>query len=266
MQWLVMLFSHFQVRYGRDHFGYRLSQWETTLHCNVVSPLLSLYPEWSLHSQGMLSKNHCSAQNLKSTFSHVSFDCHDIYSCVIYNSTLPPIHSTHFCFTQDSNSLLWFFKINNILRKKIPALQGLTHRGPVTHVSVNKAITGSDNGLLPAPCQAIIWTKAGLLPFKPLANEFNWNLNQNKAFSFKKMHLKMWSAKWQPFCLSLNVLHNNIHNLVEPAPNAFRPGGACMHQWTGLSFFLKIQLMIYQQWFRQWLGAEQAPNYYLNLH
>ena len=26
------------------------------------------------------------------------------------------------------------------------------------------------------------------------------------TFSFKKMHLKMSSAKWQPFCLGLNVL------------------------------------------------------------
>ena len=27
-----------------------------------------------------------------------------------------------------------------------------------------------------------------------------------QTFSFKKMHLKMSSGKWHPFCLSLNVL------------------------------------------------------------
>ena len=32
----------------RDHSGYGLSQWETTLHCNIVSHWLSPYPEWSL--------------------------------------------------------------------------------------------------------------------------------------------------------------------------------------------------------------------------
>ena len=31
----------------RDHAGYGLSQWETTLHCNVVSHWLRPYPEWS---------------------------------------------------------------------------------------------------------------------------------------------------------------------------------------------------------------------------
>ena len=37
----------------RDHSGYGLSQWETTLHCNVFY-WLSPYPEWSL---GMGSAN-----------------------------------------------------------------------------------------------------------------------------------------------------------------------------------------------------------------
>ena len=31
----------------RDLFGYGLSQWEMTLHCNVISHWLSPYPEWS---------------------------------------------------------------------------------------------------------------------------------------------------------------------------------------------------------------------------
>ena len=32
----------------RYHYGYGLSQWEMTLHCNVISHWLSLYPKWSL--------------------------------------------------------------------------------------------------------------------------------------------------------------------------------------------------------------------------
>ena len=34
-------------RYFRDHSAYRLSKWETTLHCNVASHWLSPYSEWS---------------------------------------------------------------------------------------------------------------------------------------------------------------------------------------------------------------------------
>ena len=34
--------------HGRDHFVYPPSQWETTLHCNVVSHWLGAYTKWSL--------------------------------------------------------------------------------------------------------------------------------------------------------------------------------------------------------------------------
>ena len=49
-------------------------------------------------------------------------------------------------------------------------------------------------------------------------NNVNWTLTTNfseiligiQTFSFKKMHIKMASAKWRPFCLGLNVLRNQI--------------------------------------------------------
>ena len=37
------------------------------------------------------------------------------------------------------------------------------------------------------------------------------------TFSFKKMHLKQLSAKWRPFCLSLNVLTLNAENQSQAA-------------------------------------------------
>ena len=40
----------------------------------------------------------------------------------------------------------------------------------------------------------------------PLGTNFNEILIGNQTFSFKKIHLKMSSAKWRPFCLGLNVL------------------------------------------------------------
>ena len=41
---------------------------------------------------------------------------------------------------------------------------GLTHWGRMTYICVSKlTIIGSDNGLSPGQCQAIIWTNAGIL-------------------------------------------------------------------------------------------------------
>ena len=83
----------------------------------------------------------------------------------------------------------------------------LTHWGRVTHICVvNLTIIGSDNGLSPGWRQAIIQTNAGILLIGPLGASFSEILIGIQTFSFKKMLLKMSSAKWRPFCLCLNVL------------------------------------------------------------
>ena len=83
----------------------------------------------------------------------------------------------------------------------------LTHWGRVTHICVSKlTIIGSDNGLSPDQRQAIIWTNAGLLLIGPLGTNFSEILIEILPFSFKKMRLKVSSAKRRPFCFSLNVL------------------------------------------------------------
>ena len=90
----------------------------------------------------------------------------------------------------------------------------LTHWGWVTHICVSKiTIIGSDNGLSPDRCQAIIWTNAGLLSIGPLRTYFNENLIKIQQFSLTKMHVKMSSAKWRPSCLGLNVLTLNVRGL-----------------------------------------------------
>ena len=71
------------------------------------------------------------------------------------------------------------------------------------------AIIVSDNGLSPAPRQAIIRTNAGILSIGPLGTNFSEILIEIYIFSFKKMRLKMLSAKWWPFCLSLSVLSHH---------------------------------------------------------
>ena len=83
----------------------------------------------------------------------------------------------------------------------------LTHWGRVTHIYVSKLIAiGSDNGLSPGRRQAIIWTNAGILLIGTLGTNFSEILIEIRIFSFKKMGLKVSSAKRRPFCLGLNVL------------------------------------------------------------
>ena len=79
-----------------------------------------------------------------------------------------------------------------------------THWGRMMHVYLSKlTIIGSDNGLSPGRRQAIIWTNGGILLIWTLGTNF---FSEIHTFSFKKMHRKMLSGKWRPFCLGLNVL------------------------------------------------------------
>ena len=83
----------------------------------------------------------------------------------------------------------------------------LTHWSRVTHLCVgNLTIIGSDNGLSPGRRQAIIRTNAGILLIRPLGTNFSECLVEILIFSFKKMRLKVSSAKRRPFCLGLNEL------------------------------------------------------------
>ena len=82
----------------------------------------------------------------------------------------------------------------------------LTHWGQVTHICVSDlTIIGSDNGLSPGRRQVIIRIYAGILLIRPLGTNFSEILIESLLFSFKKMRLKVSSAKRWPFCLGLNV-------------------------------------------------------------
>ena len=86
----------------------------------------------------------------------------------------------------------------------------------MTHICVsNLTIIGSDNGLSPDRRQAINCTNAEILLIGPLGTNFSENLIGIQTFSFYKMHLKMSSAEWHPFCLCLNVLRKvNQHQMM----------------------------------------------------
>ena len=89
-----------------------------------------------------------------------------------------------------------------------PEYSSLTHWGRVTHICVGKlTIIGWDNGLSPGRDEAIISTDAGILLIRPLGTNYSEISIEIHIFSFKKMHLKMLSAKSRPFCLGLDVLN-----------------------------------------------------------
>ena len=94
----------------------------------------------------------------------------------------------------------------------------------MTHICVRLTITGSDNSLSLGRCQTIIWTSAGILLIGPSGTNFNETSIEIYTFSFKKIHLKLSSEKWRPFCIGLIVLtgytHLRVTNIDEYTPNA----------------------------------------------
>ena len=102
-----------------------------------------------------------------------------------------------------------------------------------------RVIIGSDNGLSPIRRQAIFWTNDGILLIRTIGTNSNEILSKIHTFSFKKMRLKMSSAKWRPCCLGLNVLMKT---------DVFWP----KFHWN---LFPKVQLTIRHHRFIHWLGA-----------
>ena len=116
------------------------------------------------------------------------------------------ILQTIFCPSYHNGNNIMKIIIDTILRCVFQS--SLSHWGRVTHICVgNLTIIGSDNGLSPSRRQAIIWTNAGILLIGSLGTNFSETLIGIQTFSYKKMHLKVPSAKWLPFCLGLNVLN-----------------------------------------------------------
>ena len=148
----------------------------------------------------------------------------------------------------------------------------LTHWGRVTHICVSKLATiGSDNGLSPDRRQAIIWSNAGILLIRTIGTNFSEILSEIHAFSLKKMHSKMASAKWRPFCLGLNVLNTDrylsrlrlkqclLHwdrdKMDAISQTTFSSAFSWMRMYVfrlkfHWSLFLRVQLTVFKHWFR----------------
>ena len=73
------------------------------------------------------------------------------------------------------------------------------------YASANWVNIGAANGLSPARCWAITWTNADLLSNGPSGTNFSEIWIATLTFSFRKMRLKMSSAKCRPSCLGISV-------------------------------------------------------------
>ena len=110
-----------------------------------------------------------------------------------------------------------FFVHPEVSKQASVSNTGLPHWGRVTHICIgNLTIIGSDNGLSPGRRQAIIWNNADLLSIGHLGTKFNEILIEILTFAFKKLRLKMSSAKWRPFCPGWDGLIS--HAYLVPAP------------------------------------------------
>ena len=65
---------------------------------------------------------------------------------------------------------------------------------------------GLDNGLLPVGYHAITWHSASLLFIVLLGTNYSEILIKTLQFSYKKINLKMSSAKWPALLLDHNIL------------------------------------------------------------
>ena len=157
----------------------------------------------------------------------------------------------------------------------------------MTHICVNKLTSiGSDNGLLPGRHQAIIWTNAGILLIRTLQTIFSEILIEIHTFPFTKMHLKMSSGKWRPFCLGLNVL--STLRVINPSLFCHRSitGNPCgskdiiQHQikwrlpegsgcwctgciWYMTSTVSHIELLVW--WTARWAYIEERKDKYISI-
>ena len=84
-------------------------------------------------------------------------------------------------FEEDVRTIFSYFKVSQ-----------LTHLDLVMHICKCQG-------------QAITWTNDDLLSFKPSESNFSEIWIKILLYSFKRMHLKMSSSKWQPFFILTSI-------------------------------------------------------------
>ena len=104
---------------------------------------------------------------------------------------------------------------------------------------MNWVSTGSGNGLLPVWRQAITWTNAGVWSIGVLGTNFSeiwiWIL----SFSLKKMHLKMSSEKWRPYCPGGDELsHQSVKKLFSASLLFSKQNRHLFYSWYNHDFHI----------------------------
>ena len=155
-----------------------------SLNCLVRQPLLWPNMQFLREVKKPLHYNRCKLGAITHTVTHQFDDNNYGHERPLWNSPVP------FLFIA---SIIYIFISIAFCRV---FLASWTHWGPVTHICVNNLTTiGPVNGLLPGRRQAITWTNAGVLLIVPLETNFSEILIEISTFSFKKMRLKVSSAK-----------------------------------------------------------------------
>ena len=117
--------------------------------------------------------------------------------------------------------------------------------------------------------QNIIRTNAGILLIGHLGGNFNEISNKIHTFLIKKIHLKMLSGKWQPFCLGLNVVTywplvkpHDITDMVNIASgNGLVPGGTEPLPQIMLIYRVPLALNWEQKFYWKYLNVKQLNEF-----
>ena len=95
----------------------------------------------------------------------------------------------------------------------------------MTHICISKPTTiGSDNGLSPSRCQAIIWTNAGILKIGPLGTNFgeisikiHTGVHFIQGNAFENVVWKMAAILSQPPCVNGACRLTAIAGAIDPS-------------------------------------------------
>ena len=111
--------------------------------------------------------------------------------------------------------------------------------------------------------------------------KFQWNLKWNSNIfiqenAIQNVVCKMWAILSRPQCVNIltmasisKLTHWGRDKMDAISQTTFSSAFSWMKMFEfrlkfHWSLFLRVQLTIFQHWFRQWLGAVQATSHYLN--
>ena len=143
--WLWHFYISLILRYGHGHFCSCLISCTNSLRPSKIFVILNIKFQFSCHM--------CISEPILLTYLFFMFHAH--HHIMKFTAVIKESKHTGDEWLRYSGSHAYFM----LTRWYI-------------HAPANKAIFGSDNGLLPVRCQSIIWPSAGLLLMVPLGTSF----------------------------------------------------------------------------------------------